>query len=279
MKKSSYFILQLVLLIVASPARGQTNSIMTFNIKFDNPADGENAWDQRKGELVALIKRHHPDILGVQEGLMHQVEFIKKHVPNYAYIGVGRDDGIKKGEYCAIFYDSTKFECIDQKNFWLSETPESVSMGWDAAYMRICTYGAFVSGVDTLHVFNAHLDNEGSEARKKSASLILDKIREFGIQDKHLVVMGDLNAYSDSEPIEILKEMLDYGRDISTNGLEGSPGTFNAFDSKRFITEPIDYIFAKQLKIVKYFHLDEKRENGYFISDHFPVLIEFQFLD
>ncbi len=252
---------------------------MTYNIRFDNPNDGENTWEKRKSSLADLIGHYQPDILGIQEGLFHQVEFIKDQLPNYAYIGVGRDDGKTKGEYSAVYYDSTKFDLITHKTFWLSESPHRVSVGWDAAMERICTYGALRSKVsnDTLHVFNAHFDHVGSEARKMSAQVILSKIEELGLKGKRIVVMGDFNAGPGSDPIKVFRKELDSGFELVKKELEGPPGTFNAFDKNHPLTEPIDFIFTKHLEIVDYRHIGDMRPDGHFISDHFPVFGEVKF--
>jgi len=278
----NYFVRFLFLIFLFSRGlgvQGQTTSIMTFNIKFDNPNDGVNAWEQRKRSLVELIGRYKPDILGIQEGLYHQVEFINQHLSNHAYVGVGRDDGKKKGEYSAIYYDSTRFEFIAYQTFWLSGSPDRVSVGWDAAMERICTYGAFRSKTsdDTLHVFNAHFDHVGNEAREMSARLILSKIEEFGLRDERIVVMGDFNAAPGSDPINVFQKELDYGHEISQSKFQGSAGTYNAFDKYKLLTEPIDFIFTKHLEVFTYRHIEDRRENDLFISDHFPVIIEVKF--
>jgi len=121
---------------------GQTTSIMTFNIRLDNPNDNQNSWNNRKNELAGLIEYYHPDIFGIEEGLSNQVDFIKRHSSNYNFIGIGREGGTK-GEYSCIYYDTTKFELLYQTTFWLSDTPDTFSVGWDAALPRICTYGKF----------------------------------------------------------------------------------------------------------------------------------------
>ena len=112
---------------------------MTYNIRYNNPNDNENWWENRKEEVVHMIKYYHPDIFGIQEGLNDQVNYLNNSLPNYSYTGVGRDDGKEKGEYTAIFYNSDKFELINSKTYWLSNTPNKVSVGWDASMERITT--------------------------------------------------------------------------------------------------------------------------------------------
>ncbi|MFO7719457.1 MAG: endonuclease/exonuclease/phosphatase, partial [Gillisia sp.] len=117
--------------------------LMSYNIKYANENDGENSWSLRKDHLGSLIKFYEPDIFGVQEAVLEQLEFFEDILPTYKYAGVGRDDGKTKGEFSAIFYDSKRFEVLKEDTFWLSETPKKVSVGWDAAMERVCTYALF----------------------------------------------------------------------------------------------------------------------------------------
>ncbi len=276
MKKLLRKILLSLLLFGSVQMYGQTTSIMTFNIRYDNPNDNENSWEYRKNEVVGLIEYYHPDFLGIQEGLYNQVNFIHKNTSNYEYIGVGRDDGIKKGEYSAIYYDSTKFKLIAQNTFWLSNSPDTISIGWDASMERICTYGKFKDKIsnDSIHIFNTHFDHIGIEARKMSAKLILNKIIEYRLSNAKVVVMGDLNCLPMSDPITILRTELDYGFEISENKFYGPVGTFNGFKNNLEITRQIDYVFTKNIRIFNYQHIDDKRRNNLCVSDHLPVLIE-----
>ena len=153
----------------------QSHSFMTYNIRYATERDGVNAWSNRKAFLSDQIKFYSPDVFGIQEGLLRQVSYLDSALTQYQYIGVGRDDGKEKGEFSAIFYDTEKLKVIENSTFWLSETPEKISIGWDAAMERICTYALFenlVSG-QKFYVFNTHFDHIGKVAREKSADLIL----------------------------------------------------------------------------------------------------------
>ncbi|MEE9409263.1 MAG: endonuclease/exonuclease/phosphatase family protein [Polaribacter sp.] len=273
MKKYIYtllFLAQIFPLILL----GQT-SIMSYNIRYDNPSDNENSWENRKNEVAGLIEYYHPDFLGIQEGLYKQVDFIQKNTSNYKYIGVGRD-GSKKGEYSAIYYDITKFELITQNTFWLSNRPNKISIGWDAALPRICTYGKFKNKLtnDSIHIFNAHFDHIGVKARKKAAKLILEKIIEYKLNNAVVIVMGDLNSTPMSEPVAIFSKKLDYGFKNSLKKFYGPLGTFNGFNNCLEIKKRIDYIFTKNITVLSYRHIDDKRVNNLCISDHIPVLVE-----
>lgn len=253
----------------------QTTSIMSYNIRYDNPNDGENTWENRKIDLVNLIEFYHPDFLGIQEGLYHQVKYIQKNTSNYLNIGVGRD-GNQKGEFSAIYYDSAKFELIEQNTFWLSDVPDTISVGWDAALKRICTYGKFKDKrtKELIHIFNTHFDHRGETARTMSAKLILRKISEYGLDRSKVIIMGDLNALPQSEPIKILKTKLLDGLEVSKKKFYGPKGTFNGFNIDSIIDKRIDYIFITNLVVNRYQHIDDKRLNKYWISDHLPILIE-----
>jgi len=246
-------------------------TFMTFNIRYDNPNDHKNAWFERKEDVVRLISYYSPDIFGIQEGQNHQVKYILNNTKNYKYIGVARDDGKVEGEFCAIYFNYKKFTLKKQETFWLSKTPDTISMGWDAAYKRICTYGVFVNKKtqEEFHVFNTHFDHIGEVAKSKSAKLILDKIREYKLTKSKIVVMGDLNSTPTTKPIVTLTNELDIRLDILT----GPIGTFNKFDPSMETTYCIDYILTKNLNVATYKHINDKRSNGLCVSDHLPVYI------
>jgi len=132
-----------VFIFLSSIGFSQELSLMTYNIRYATVNDGENQWEKRKGFLVDQIAFYAPDVFGIQEGLEQQLTFIQDSIANYVYVGVGRDDGKKNGEFCAIFFNKEKLELISEQTFWLSPTPDKVSKGWDAALERICTYALF----------------------------------------------------------------------------------------------------------------------------------------
>ena len=268
-------IIILVLLFNCINGFGQTK-VMSLNIRYDNPNDGVNWWENRKEEVVQLIDFYHPEFLGIQEGLSNQLEFIVDKLNGYNYIGVGRDDGKQQGEFAAIIFDSTKFKLIETKTFWLSQTPDTVSVGWDASMERISTYGAFINKntKDSIFIFNCHFDHIGKISRKMSSELILKKINEFGLNESRLIVMGDLNCESQDEPIQVLRQELDDAVEISEKPHYGPHGTFSGFDNNLIIKKRIDYILTKNLRIKNYRHVDDRRKNNLYISDHLPVLVE-----
>lgn len=192
-------------------------------------------------------------------------------------IGIGRDDGMEKGEFTAIFFDKKKFKLIAHSNFWLSETSEKVSVGWDAALPRICTYGLLEDVItgEMIHVFNTHFDHIGEIARFKSAQLIISKITQVVKNDSKVILMGDFNCPPDSKPFAEIKKHLSPAREISKKTPQGPAETFNGFNLENYPeTGPIDHIFIRNLSVKSYNHLTKKRKNGLQLSDHFPVLAE-----
>tara|TARA_B100001250_G_C19768548_1_gene775953 strand:- start:753 stop:1688 length:936 start_codon:yes stop_codon:yes gene_type:complete len=250
------------------------HAILSYNIKYDNKWDKENNWSLRKKRLFHLLRDYNPSIIGIQEGLIHQVKYIDSSLEKYKYIGVGRDDGKTKGEFCAIYFDTTFYEILEHSTFWLSETPDLVSVGWDAALERVCTYGLFVSiySGEKFWVFNTHFDHIGTVARKKSSELILNKIKEINENSLPVVLMGDFNSIPDSEPIKIIEQYMMNGLRISSKHLQGPQGTFNGFDLSNPISKRIDYIFTKNFQVLYYRHIDDRLENNNHISDHLPVM-------
>lgn len=253
---------------------------MTYNIRYDNPSDGENAWPNRKDKLIEQIKFYDPDVFGIQEGLSHQVSYMQQWMAEYEMIGVGRDDGAEKGEYASLFYNKNRFEVITSNTFWLSLTPTVPSKNWDAALPRICTYAKLKereTGL-TFWVFNAHFDHKGVESRKKSIDLIEEKIKEENKENLPVIFMGDLNVRPESEVISKLNKFLIDSFDASKNAPFGPVGTFNGFHFDTPVTNRIDYIFVSkmgQIEVQKYAVLTDGIDLKY-RSDHLPVYVELE---
>lgn len=254
------------------PSIGQV-SIMSYNIRYNNPNDRDNWWENRKEEVVDLVQYYSPDFLGTQEGLDEQVTYLNQALDGYSYIGVGRDGEGKKSEHVAIFYLTSKYDLIESRTFWLSPTPDQVSIGWDAALNRICTYGHFKDRTTgaVFHVFNCHFDHQGKQAREKSAEVILAKMKEWKLLGKNLVLTGDFNSVPTSKAIATIEQVLADSRKVSLQQSYGPAGTFNGFDLTAELDNPIDYIFVKNLRILNHRHIDDRRRNGLWVSDHLPV--------
>lgn len=265
------------LALLFAPLGAQTVRLMTWNIRYDNPGDGENNWHKRKAGLIDLIRFNDPGIFGIQEGLHHQVAYIDSSLGHYAYYGIGRNDGKEKGEYSAVFYDSTVFRLLEQATFWLSETPEKVSVGWDAALERICTCTRFENKASgrQLWVFNTHFDHIGVRARRESARLILDRMDRMNKAGKPAVLMGDLNLEPETEAVQSILKRMNDTKDAATRVSFGPDATFNGFRFDQVPTRRIDYIFTGKsgISVLKYGVLTDSRDGRYY-SDHFPVLAE-----
>jgi len=247
-------------------------NIMTYNIRLDTEADGINMWDNRKEGVLSLIKEESVDILGIQEGLPSQIEYLSKELDGYSMIGEGRD-GRNNGEYSAIYYRNKKMNLIETETFWLSETPEMPSIGWDAAINRIVTLGIFKikKSKKELIVYNTHFDHIGKIAREKSVGVILNHIKENDFQNRPLIVMGDFNLSPEDLPIELLSKELNDSFKLFP--VKNPVGTFNGFDLDSKLLDRIDYIFTKNIKITNYKHLNKKLSSGLWPSDHLPILI------
>ena len=265
----------LALFIIPKTSFSQTTNLISFNIKYDNTSDTINNWNKRKASLAKLIQHYEADIIGIQEGLHNQVDYLNSTLHGYSYVGVGRDDGQQKGEYSAIFYNSDKFKVLKTNTFWLSETPKKVSVGWDASLERICTYALFenVRTKKQFWVFNTHFDHRGKQARVNSAQLIYKNIKEINTTDLPVVLMGDLNLTPDTEPIQFLKKNLTDAMEISQKPPYGPIGTFNGFDQDRIMENRIDYIFVNNMDVLSYTHIDDRMPNNMHISDHLPVMM------
>lgn len=253
-------------------------SVMTYNIRLDVASDGENAWPNRKDFLTSQVQFYGPDIMGVQEARPNQMIDLKNVLQNYQTIGTGRD-GENKGEFSAIFYNADKFKVENHHTFWLSETPDEISKGWDAAYPRICSYGLFTAlkTGQQFWVFNTHLDHKGPQAQLEGIQLILKKIAELNTSNFPVVLMGDFNVEPDSKLILNLKEKMNDAREIAKVAF-GANGTFNGFKFKEPVTRRIDYIMLSKsnLKVNKYGVLSSAIDLKY-PSDHFPVMVYLSF--
>ena len=255
----------------------QNNMVfLTYNIKLDYPKDGENSWTNRKSFMVRQLQFYEPDIFGVQEAMPNQMKDLDSLLNDYNFVGVGRDDGNNQGEYSAIFYKSDQFKVLNTSTFWLSETPGKVSIGWDAVCNRVCSYALFENKNTNkqFYVFNTHFDHIGVEARKNSAVLIIQKIKEINTEMYPVILMGDFNMQENHESIQYISKYLKDSKSVSELGPFGPSGTFNGFIFNEPVTERIDFIFvSSEIKVEKYAVLSDSEDCRY-PSDHLPVLIK-----
>jgi endonuclease/exonuclease/phosphatase family metal-dependent hydrolase len=260
-------------LLVAFGVEAQTINVMTYNIRFDNPNDGINQWTSRKQKVFDLIKKYDPDMFGVQEALHHQLEDIVKALPDYRYVGVGRDDGKQKGEYSALFYKTDKYDVRESKTFWLSENPtEPGSKSWDAAITRVVSLGKFIekkSGRNFTFI-NTHFDHIGKEARAKSAEIIKREAVAIAGSDP-VIITGDFNCARDEQPYKTMIEK--DGLNLVDPAPENPQGTFCNFGVNSQPCRAIDYIFhTTQWKSANYKVIQDNDGKNY-PSDHLPVMV------
>ncbi|MGE5458241.1 MAG: endonuclease/exonuclease/phosphatase family protein [Methanococcaceae archaeon] len=257
--------------------------IMTYNIRYaaSEKEHGINAWEFRKDAVANMIRFNKADIVGLQEALKVQLDDFKNLLPEYAYVGVGRDDGKDAGEHAAILYKKSRFTVVKSSTFWLSETPAKVSMGWDAVCNRVVTWAQFrdkMTGKCYFH-FNTHFDHIGEKARINSASLLLVEIKAIA-GNSPVVVSGDFNFTSDTQYYKILTTSEDEGGKLKITDAQkisvfphyGGHVSFNDFDKNTNPENKIDYIFIKNgIKVKSHGIIGEKFE-GRYPSDHMPVI-------
>lgn len=264
--------------------QNETLRVMSYNIRYDNPDDGINRWDNRKERVANLIRFQGVDLFGLQEAEYQQLMFLADQFEDFKWSGVGRTDGERAGEFSPVFYNAQRFEALDSGTFWLSETPGKPSTGWDAALPRIVSWVQLKekTGDTEFFFFNTHFDHLGEKARKESAGVILRKIREIAGEDMPVILTGDFNATPDSEPYAVLSGTLNEAMKISkyphygpeaTFLAEGGP--FNVGDGKG--GRRIDYIFTNtHVEVVHHGIVSTFRE-GRFPSDHLPVVAKVRF--
>jgi endonuclease/exonuclease/phosphatase family metal-dependent hydrolase len=252
--------------------------VISYNVRYNNPNDGKDIWENRRSTIVNLIKNENPDFLGLQEVNHAQLLFLNSNLSNYSFVGVGRDDGKTKGEYSPIFYNNNLFDLIKSDTFWLSSTPDKISVGWDASMERICTYAVFKSKTNkkNIWVFNTHFDHIGIEAREKSADLIISVINKLTGPEDYVVLTGDFNLLDDSKPIMNLQSNFnDTNKNLEKT--DKSYGTFNNFKLNFVSKSRIDYVFEKNFKLINSRHIIVKTPEGRWASDHHPILAKLKF--
>ena len=252
--------------------------VMSFNLRYDNPQDGINAWPNRVPLVETFLREEQPDIIGFQEVLAHQLEHLTTILPTYSWYGVGRDDGVAGGEFGPIFFRADRYVFLKKGTQWLSETPDQPGVGWDAACNRILTWVELedqTSG-DTVLVLNTHLDHRGEIARKESVELLLAFWQSYP-ETYQKMLLGDFNSDPESAVVRALTATSDLEDSYSlVETPQGPIGTFQGFGSVPD-TARIDYIFfnPKVLQAQTLRHVSLQKEN-LFLSDHWPVVVKFK---
>ena len=252
-----------------------TLRIASYNLRYNTPSDGENAWPNRSEMVKNLIRYHKIDLFGTQEGLRGQLTDVAQ-LPGWTFVGKGRDDGKEAGEHSAIFYRNDRFTLLDTGDFWLSETPDKPGKGWDATCCnRICTW-AKLRDKETkkeFYFFSAHFDHQGVEARRQSGRLMVEKIKAIA-KNTPVVFVGDLNSTPDTEQVKTIQTLLQDAYQVTAEPPYGPVGTFSGFKSDAPLKDRIDYVFvSKDVKVLSYAALTDRLDQR-FPSDHLPVVVD-----
>jgi len=277
-RRGLLFLLTMLALACNNPGDAQSLRVMSFNIRYDNPADGENAWAQRKHRVASTLHFFDVEVAGLQEMLHHQVMQLDSALTAYNWIGVGRDDGAKAGEYAPIFYQTDRLAPLETGTFWLSpETARPTGPAWDAACTRIATWGRFQDRCDgtELLIINTHFDHVGTVARQKSAMLI-HRFADSTGGGAPVLLLGDFNCTTADSAYGVLTGEAAFTdcRTISTTLPYGSTDSFNAFKNQWHPGRQIDFIFGKNIGKVRRYGIIADRWDGQFVSDHHAVLAE-----
>jgi endonuclease/exonuclease/phosphatase family metal-dependent hydrolase len=261
--------------------------VMSFNIRLGTAADGPNHWDLRKERVVETITKFQPDLLGTQEVVYFQRDYLVDQLSAYESFGAGREDGKEKGEMMTIFFRRERFEKIDGGHFWLSEEPDMIgSKGWDAALPRLVSW---VKLRDLKHperlpllFANTHFDHQGEVAREESALLVRRQLASIG-SGCHLVLTGDFNADEGSVPYRNLFEpgvgarVLKDTYRLAFREKGPGEGTFSGFAASNTAGPRIDWIAVGESIRVKSAAIDRSAFEGRTPSDHFPVTAILEF--
>jgi endonuclease/exonuclease/phosphatase family metal-dependent hydrolase len=264
----------LALGLAMASLQGQTYTALTWNIRYDRPQDSLDRWDLRKEALAKEVLQIRPQVVALQEVLWNQAEYLDEQWPGYRRFGVGRDDGLKSGEYSPVYYDTTVFTLLNGRTVWLSETPDRPGFGWDASCNRVASMVTLHDRTtgDSLWVVSTHWDHEGRRARVESARLIHAQLAPILARGRRVILMGDMNAKPHAAPVRYLRKHF-------TDANRGAPrrGTFNHFKLRKHCFKRIDYIWLSPgTFVVTSFDVPQPRVNGRQMSDHFPVVVTLQ---
>lgn len=255
--------------------------VMTYNVRYDNPEDGEYNWHKRKAEAFNMLKEQDCDLIGTQEVLANQLADFQEALTDYDYVGIGREDGVDKGEFSAIFFKKDRFNVLEKGNFMLSETPEVFgSKGWDGACERIASWARLQDKETLKEVFfiNTHLDHVGVEARREGVNLLQDRAFELA-KGGQIILTGDFNAEPESD---VIKNVVDTTKEhhlVNTKEIAlevtGTDWTFHDFNRlPEGERESIDYIFVSPSIKANYYKVLPMAFNEILVSDHCPVVAE-----
>jgi len=293
-------------LAIALCLSAQNLFVGTYNVRNDNEDDRMegNGWPKRAQVICDMLNFEQPDIFGTQEAKVNQIHDLQRGLDGYDYIGVGRDDGKEDGEYSAIFYKKDRMQRLDYGNFWLNETPDKPVLGWDAACVRICTWGKFKlkKGGLKFYYFNLHMDHVGVVARREAAKLVMRKIKEIAGDKAHVILTGDFNVDQNDEIYSIFTQSgVLQDSYVVTKQRFCENGTFNDFKPELKSDSRIDHVFISKNFAAQHYavltdcywtagsdatelkgknapqEIDFQRYTKRLPSDHYPVLVKLQY--
>lgn len=277
-----------ILLLKAPPLPAEedpphaTVRVMSFNIRYGTAGDGTNSWEHRRDFLVETIAAFEPDLLGTQETLGFQKEYLRDNLPQYAALGVGRNDGRDDGEMTALFYRTDRFQELEHGHFWLSEHPDQPgSKSWDSALPRMVTWVRLQDrrfpDAAPVTFFNTHFDHIGTEARLQSARLLRSRM-DAAAMSGPVLLTGDFNCGEGSPPYRALfgASEADQPAFIDTYRVPhpvaaDDEGTFSGFRADQTTGPRIDWIGASRDWKVESAGIDRSTRDGRTPSDHWPV--------
>lgn len=274
--------LVLILSLTSCSSKKELN-VMTFNIRLDAAVDSLNNWQYRKDVAAQIVQQYDVDILGTQEVLPNQLKDLLDRLPEYAAVGLGRDNGGTQGEHSSLFFKKSRFRASDFGTFWLSDTPDVPSKGWDGAYPRIASWAILEDLVSKQSVFaiNTHLDHIGVEARIRGVELILKKA-EILAKGLPIILTGDFNSTPDSEIIRSINTMGQKNALVNSRlaaaKVKDNVGTFHDFGRLALDElQYIDYIFVSDSFKVNYYEVVPDKLHDIYLSDHNPVFARIAF--
>jgi len=278
--------LMTMVMLVTVCAMATPLHVASYNIRYDSYDDSVagNGWRQRCPQVCSIINYEQPDVFGAQEVLDHQLHDMLSRLPDYAYVGVGRDDGDKQGEYAAIFYRTDRFDLLDSGHFWLSETPNHPGLGWDAACVRICTWAHLQDRSSHREVLfmNLHMDHVGTVARRESARLVVERVREMAA-GKTVILTGDFNVDQTDEIYQIFTTSGCLKDSYEAAQVRLAPyGTFNDWNTREVSTSRIDHVFVSpSVQVCRYAIMTnvywDARGQLRLPSDHYPVFVKLEY--
>ncbi len=274
MKKTLFFAVLAALFSLVSCSESNELKVMSYNVRYDTPKDGDNIWDLRKHATIAMLNDVKPDVFGVQEALPNQIAYISEQAPVYKNVGVGRDDGVSKGEHMSVYWNTETIEMIEWGTYWLSETPDVPSYGWDAGCRRTATWTLMKDKRNGKKFFfvNTHLDHKGVEARKKGLQLVIDKIAAMNPDGYPMVLTGDFNVLPDDECLVDLDKQMQSARKVAK--VTDNKSTYHGWGTRSPEEEyVIDYIYVSSFASVpEYFTNVKEYAERPFVSDHYPIV-------